>query len=346
MDNFKPKNALRLIGYNVDVIMEIYENRNFNSIKKPNKNLLRAGIIQEQGKGYVLNSNLYDFIRDAFLNNDGNIKFGSDNFEQRLLEFKQNNTLNREQMRDFEHFIMGSLNKIKTDFDILMDKIKCNLYVGQNLEQRKNLKDSYVDYLKKAFNVIELLRNGDSHIFFIENENFDNLRIETFEVIEEQKLYSRLRSSLTLGDEILKPNDSNKRGHIIFENVLLNNPDILDNIPNIKIKSLFNLNKTKIIDFSQSINEDEISKLNQIAIEASIKKQEKNKKAKLLIASVLGSIRQGLPFSAALGLYPHTFGETELALIESGEKTGRLNGALLQLADQVEKVASITRKVK
>lgn len=77
-----------------------------------------------------------------------------------------------------------------------------------------------------------------------------------------------------------------------------------------------------------------------------LEKQEKNKKAKLLIASVLGSIRQGLPFSAALGLYPHTFGETELALIESGEKTGRLNGALLQLADQVEKVASITRKVK
>lgn len=77
-----------------------------------------------------------------------------------------------------------------------------------------------------------------------------------------------------------------------------------------------------------------------------LEKQEKSKKAKMLIASVLGSIRQGLPFSAALGLYPHTFGETELALIESGEKTGRLNGALLQLADQVEKVASITRKVK
>jgi type IV pilus assembly protein PilC len=77
-----------------------------------------------------------------------------------------------------------------------------------------------------------------------------------------------------------------------------------------------------------------------------LEKQEKSKKAKMLIASVLGSIRQGLPFSAALGLYPHTFGETELALIESGEKTGRLNSALLQLADQVEKVASITRKVK
>ncbi|MFO0764240.1 MAG: type II secretion system F family protein [Candidatus Gracilibacteria bacterium] len=77
-----------------------------------------------------------------------------------------------------------------------------------------------------------------------------------------------------------------------------------------------------------------------------LEKQEKSKKAKMLIASVLGSIRQGLPFSAALELYPHTFGETELALIESGEKTGRLNSALLQLADQVEKVASITRKVK
>jgi len=77
-----------------------------------------------------------------------------------------------------------------------------------------------------------------------------------------------------------------------------------------------------------------------------LEKQEKIKKRKELIASVLGSIRQGLPFSQALALYPQTFAETEIALIESGEKTGRLNASLLQLADQVEKVASITRKVK
>jgi type II secretory pathway component PulF len=40
------------------------------------------------------------------------------------------------------------------------------------------------------------------------------------------------------------------------------------------------------------------------------------------------------------------FTDAEASIIESGEKTGRLNTSLLQLADQVEKVASITNKIK
>lgn len=40
------------------------------------------------------------------------------------------------------------------------------------------------------------------------------------------------------------------------------------------------------------------------------------------------------------------FTDAEASIIESGEKTGRLNTALLQLADQVEKVASISNKIK
>jgi type IV pilus assembly protein PilC len=40
------------------------------------------------------------------------------------------------------------------------------------------------------------------------------------------------------------------------------------------------------------------------------------------------------------------FSDAEASIIESGEKTGRLNSALIQLADQVEKVASISNKIK
>lgn len=40
------------------------------------------------------------------------------------------------------------------------------------------------------------------------------------------------------------------------------------------------------------------------------------------------------------------FADAEASIIESGEKTGRLNTALLQLADQVEKVNSISSKIK
>lgn len=40
------------------------------------------------------------------------------------------------------------------------------------------------------------------------------------------------------------------------------------------------------------------------------------------------------------------FGDAEASIIESGEKTGRLNNSLLQLADQVEKVDSISKKLK
>lgn len=41
-----------------------------------------------------------------------------------------------------------------------------------------------------------------------------------------------------------------------------------------------------------------------------------------------------------------SFSDAEASIIESGEKTGRLNTALLQLADQVEKVDSISKKIK
>lgn len=44
--------------------------------------------------------------------------------------------------------------------------------------------------------------------------------------------------------------------------------------------------------------------------------------------------------------YGDNFSESECSIIESGEKTGKLNTSLIQLAEQVEKVASISKKLK
>lgn len=48
----------------------------------------------------------------------------------------------------------------------------------------------------------------------------------------------------------------------------------------------------------------------------------------------------------ALASYYGNFSDSEVYLIEAGERTGKLNQALLQIADQTEKVDSITRKIK
>jgi MSHA biogenesis protein MshG len=48
----------------------------------------------------------------------------------------------------------------------------------------------------------------------------------------------------------------------------------------------------------------------------------------------------------SLAAYYGCFSDAEISLIEAGERTGKLNQALLQIADQTEKVDSITRKIK
>lgn len=48
----------------------------------------------------------------------------------------------------------------------------------------------------------------------------------------------------------------------------------------------------------------------------------------------------------ALSEYYGSFNDAEISIIEAGERTGKLNQALLQIAEQTEKVDSITRKIK
>lgn len=57
-------------------------------------------------------------------------------------------------------------------------------------------------------------------------------------------------------------------------------------------------------------------------------------------------VQSGHTMHEAMEQYYGCFGDAEISIIEAGERTGKLNHALLQIADQTEKVDSITRKIK
>lgn len=103
--------------------------------------------------------------------------------------------------------------------------------------------------------------------------------------------------------------------------------------------------KDKVIFFrllSTMINAG-ISILKALSI---LEKQEKNPVLKKILNTFIENIREWKTFSYCLWLYPMSFSAAEMWVVESWEKTWKLNSALLQLADQVEKLDSINWKIK
>lgn len=80
---------------------------------------------------------------------------------------------------------------------------------------------------------------------------------------------------------------------------------------------------------------------------AILEKQEKKQTAlKLILIRFQKELKEWKWLSECMSLYPKSFSQAEVGMIESGEKTWKLNTALRDLADQVEKLASINGKLK
>jgi len=77
-----------------------------------------------------------------------------------------------------------------------------------------------------------------------------------------------------------------------------------------------------------------------------LERQEKNQTFKNMLWEVVIWLREWKNLSDCLDEYPKSFDEAEIWVIRSGEKTWKLNEVMTSLADQVEKVASITWKLK
>lgn len=77
-----------------------------------------------------------------------------------------------------------------------------------------------------------------------------------------------------------------------------------------------------------------------------LEKQEKNVLLQKAYTNIIIGIKSGKNLSQTLREYGENFSDSECSIIESGEKTGKLNLSLLQLAEQVEKVSGMTKKLK
>jgi type IV pilus assembly protein PilC len=73
---------------------------------------------------------------------------------------------------------------------------------------------------------------------------------------------------------------------------------------------------------------------------------EKTPKLKMIIEDTARRIEEGEKFSDALKSHSEVFSNAQIGMISAGEASGQLNEVLLDLATEVEKSASIQRKVK
>ncbi len=67
---------------------------------------------------------------------------------------------------------------------------------------------------------------------------------------------------------------------------------------------------------------------------------------KTAIVAVRKDVEAGLPFSTALARHPKVFNQLYIAMVASGETSGRLDDALLRVSDQLEKDDALRRQVK
>lgn len=74
--------------------------------------------------------------------------------------------------------------------------------------------------------------------------------------------------------------------------------------------------------------------------------QVESPKLKVILEDTIKKIQKGLTLSDALQSFEKDFSDAEIGMIRSGEASGKLNESLLNLADQTEKSANITKKLK
>ena len=79
---------------------------------------------------------------------------------------------------------------------------------------------------------------------------------------------------------------------------------------------------------------------------AIMEKQEKNPVFKKIMVVFCDELKEWKNLSECMAMYPNNFWEAEIWIIRSWEKTWQLNRALSDLAAQIEKVESISGKIK
>lgn len=77
-----------------------------------------------------------------------------------------------------------------------------------------------------------------------------------------------------------------------------------------------------------------------------LSQQLNNARMRRIVAALAQKVESGKPLSAALQDFYGIFDDAQIGMIRAGEVSGKLNEILQQIADQVEKSAKLTSKVK
>ncbi len=75
-------------------------------------------------------------------------------------------------------------------------------------------------------------------------------------------------------------------------------------------------------------------------------KQTKNEKMKSVVTAVTNTVDKGDTFANALGKFPDIFNQTTIAMVEAGEKSGRVPEALKIVSNQMNKTYQLKKKIK
>lgn len=77
-----------------------------------------------------------------------------------------------------------------------------------------------------------------------------------------------------------------------------------------------------------------------------LEKNSDNRAEKILLSEIIKDIKDGVPFSACLGKYPQYFPRLYVNIVHTGESTGKLKEALMQLLDYLRRLQDLRLKVK
>lgn len=142
-----------------------------------------------------------------------------------------------------------------------------------------------------------------------------------------------------------KSNSQKFSDDLVQENVVGDENSLQDKMNNFLLKFQHIKTKEKVIFYrllSTMLNAG-MPLLKGVGV---LERQEKNMVFKKMLQRFLEELREWKTLSESMDLYPSSFTAAEIGVVRSGEKTGKLNEVLTSLAEQVEKVASISWKLK
>ncbi len=122
-------------------------------------------------------------------------------------------------------------------------------------------------------------------------------------------------------------------------------PEALNSAGSVKLKTgKFGLKQ--LVLFTQKLYNLINSRVELLSALRLLEKNCDNRAEKALLADIIRNIKEGVPFSACLSRYPKYFPHLYVNIVHTGESTGKLKEALLQLLDYLRRLQDLRLKVK